>query len=635
MCGITGQFLKTLPFDFERRIQASVQSLQHRGPNDSGHVLFFPSQGYISLGHTRLSIIDLSHAGHQPMNSVDQRYVLVFNGEIYNYKELKADLEILGHEFISDSDTEVLLQSWARWGADSIPRLRGMFAFVIYDKQLGTLTCVRDGFGIKPLYYSCTKDGFAFSSEISALHKLLPEAPSLNLQSTYEYLENGRYDDDGSTFFDGVEELKPGHILALDLDNIGCPSIVRWWWPSIAERTDLSFADAVLKLRHMFLDNVRLHLRSDVAIGAALSGGVDSSSVVCAMRYLEPTMPIHTFSYVARGSALDEECWVDLVNLYVGGTPHKVVIAPDELAKDIDRLILAQGAPFGGTSIYAQYRVFELAHEQRVIVTLDGQGADELLAGYDGYPGQRLRSLLERRQFRKAAFFLRAWGGASDRSMFYATRSAVFSMLPRWLQLGSKMMLRRRRSPWLNRPWLVRNGVHLNANPKPPESSDAIGRRVAEALRDTLTGRGLNSLLRHGDRNSMHWSIESRVPFLTTDMAEFLLSLPESYLISSGGETKYIFREAMRGIVPDVILNRSDKIGFATPELQWLQGCKADALKWLQAAESIPFLNATECLRDVSAMLNGVEPFTPKAWRLINFCRWTQLVHSADGAVNS
>jgi asparagine synthase (glutamine-hydrolysing) len=633
MCGITGQFIKTLRADFEYRIQASVNLLRHRGPNDSGHALFFLSQGGVSLGHTRLSIIDLSQAGHQPMSSADERYVLVFNGEIYNYKELRGNLETLGYEFTSDSDTEVLLQSWVHWGADSIPRFRGMFAFVIYDKQLGTLTCVRDGFGIKPLYYCCTQDGFAFSSEISALHKLLPETPPLNLQNVYEYLENGRYDEGGGTFFQGVMELEPGHVLTQDLSGGGGPSIVRWWWPSIAERNDLSFPDAVLQLRRMFLDNVRLHLRSDVAVGAALSGGVDSSSVVCAMRHLEPDMPIHTFSYVARGSALDEERWVDLVNQRVGGIPHKVLIAPDDLAKDVDRLILAQGEPFGGTSIYAQYRVFRDASEQGVIVTLDGQGADELLAGYDGYPAQRLRSLLETGQFRRAFFFLRAWAGASDRSMLYATRSAFFSMLPRWLQLGIKMGLRRHRANWLNRPWLARRGVHLHTNPRARESNDAVGRRVAAALRNTLTGHGLNSLLRHGDRNSMHWSVESRVPFLTTDMAEFLLSLPESYLISSAGETKHIFREAMRGIVPDEVLDRRDKIGFATPELEWLRGSKTDALKWLQAAESIPFLNATECRRDVEAMLNGVKPFTLKAWRLINFCRWTQLVHSADGVV--
>lgn len=629
MCGIIGGWLPQSSCRPFPAFDAGLSRLAHRGPNDQGLERFHRAEGTAVLGHTRLSIIDLTSGGHQPMRSRDGRYALIFNGEIYNYKELRQELQGLGHQFVSDSDTEVLLTCWLVWGPGCLPRLRGMFAFVVYDQLAGTLTCVRDAFGIKPFFYQQSGDGFLFASEVPALLALLPRSPLLNLQRVYDYLVLGSYDDRAETFFKGTLQLLPGHMLTLDLSAPSAAQISRWWWPAITERTDLSFLDATEQLRSMFLDNVRLHLRSDVPLGAALSGGIDSSALVCAIRHVEPDMPIHTFSYVARGSGVDEERWADLVNEHVGAISHKVVVAPEELTADLDDMIRAQGEPFGSTSIYAQYRVFQLAREHGVTVTLDGQGADELLAGYDGYPGSRLRSLFDKGQLVELARFLHAWSRWPGRSAGRGARTLIGQFVPAQLRgLALKMTGRDLAPAWLNVSML--DGVALQSPLLSSELSDTSGRRLAAALRQQLTGQGLNALLRHGDRNSMRWSVESRVPFLTTDMAEFLLSLPEHYLISPEGETKHIFRAAMRGLVPSPILDRRDKVGFETPERAWLMHLGDKVFTWLEAAETLPFLNAAACKAEVQAMINGQKSFNFRAWRLINFCRWAQIVRAAS-----
>lgn len=628
MCGILGIFSSKPRADIEQRVQEGIKLLHHRGPDDQGCEIFPAANGMIALGHTRLSIIDLSTGGHQPMSSSDGRYVIVFNGEIYNYIELRRELLILGYVFRTDSDTEVLLASWAQWGADCLPKLRGMFAFAIFDSMTASLTCVRDAFGIKPLFYHLNQNGFIFASELSALLCLLSTHPGLNLQRAYDYLVFGGHDHNEATFFKDILHVLPGHIIHLDLrENALSPQSKCWWWPSIKERTDLSFTQAGEQLREMFLRNIRLHLRSDAPFGAALSGGVDSSAVVCAMRYLEPDMPIHTFSFVARGSDVDEEYWVDIVNRHVGAIAHKIVVNPQELGRDLDDMIKAQGEPFGSTSIYAQYRMFQLAREQGITVTLDGQGADELLAGYNGYPHGYLHSLLDQHRYMAMPNFLNAWLQWPGRSRNEALKSLGVALIPTHCKQIIYQFAGRKIVPeWMNYDWMKKNQIAF----KPPENirvgnDDGRGRRLTELLRSDITGRRVNRLLRYADRNSMHWSIENRVPFLTTDLAEFLLSLPENFLLSQQGQTKFIFRSAMRGIVPDLVLDRRDKIGFDTPERAWLQSQSEQISQWLEAADELPFLDAFAIRQKVKDIIEGNQNFSQQAWRFINYCRWVQL----------
>ena len=624
MCGILGGFFKSQLND--KQIHLALSKMNNRGPDDRGYERFDSAQtGELILGHTRLSIIDLSSAGHQPMSSGCGRYHIVFNGEIYNYKELRLELIELGYYFDTESDTEVLLKAWQAWGQHCLVRLIGMFAFVVYNMERMTITCVRDGFGIKPFFYAMDDSQFIFASDINALLELREQPKKPCLQRAYDYLVNGVYDSNDLTFIDGVKHLMPGSLMAFDLSKACITKNLKWWSPSIMERTDLTFEQAAEKVREQFLENVKLHLRSDVPLGVALSGGIDSSAVVCAMRYLEPKADIHTFSYIAIDSPVSEENWVDFVNDHTNAKSYKVVAKGDELLRDLDDLIQAQGEPFGSTSIYAQYRVFKLAKESGITVTLDGQGADELLAGYSGYPKQRKQSLFEQHDLKTLLSFTNQWKNWPGRGNLKAYHCLKAGIAPNSLRpLLKKLFIKSAKLSWLNVDYLSQKGVLLKTELQ-GQIDDNKGRRVVEALANSLQIRGLPHLLRHSDRNSMRFSVESRVPFLTLQTADFLLSLPEEYLISNKGETKSVFRAAMRGIVPDQILDRKDKIGFETPEKVWLTAMAPTLRKWLEDAHEIEFINTSELIKEFDLIIAGKKPFTWQVWRWVNFIRWHKL----------
>lgn len=622
MCGITGGWWPSRPASLDDKLAQALTAMQRRGPDDRGYELYEAGSGVAALGHTRLAVIDLSAAGHQPMHSQDALVSIVFNGEIYNYRELRAELQPMGHRFVSGSDTEVLLAAWRQWGQACLRRLVGMFAFVVFDRARGTLTCVRDAFGVKPFFYTQEQGSFLFASEVAAIKQLKQQKVQLDWQRAYDYLVHADYDSGARSFIDGVLHLLPGQLVELDLASGELSEPQRWWSAQIAERSDLSFEQATEQVRERFLESIRLHLRSDVPLGAALSGGIDSSAVVCAMRHVDPHLPINTFSYIARGNAMSEEVWVDRVNQHVGAVPHKVFVSGSELTRDLDDMITAQGEPFGSTSIYAQYRVFQLAREQGVTVTLDGQGADEMLAGYNGYPGQRIRSLLEKGQLAEAWHFLNEWSRWPGRSRMAGVKrtvaemsqGAIYDALRRLNGMGSLPV-------WIRPEPLEARGI-VRRYPRQQAQAGSAGRRVMAELALSLTQRGLPALLRHGDRNSMRFSVESRVPFLTLDLVELTMSLPESYLISRQGETKHIFRAAMRGIVPDDILARRDKIGFATPEQEWLMGMSQMVRAWLAEDLGLPFFDQAAVLAQFDHVVAGRQPFSWQVWRWVNFCRW-------------
>jgi asparagine synthase (glutamine-hydrolysing) len=623
MCGIFGSFNKYQLADYDKKLNLVLKALHHRGPDDHGVEKFKVADKFLTLGHTRLSIIDLSSGGHQPIFSNDDRYSMVFNGEIYNYPELREELKAYDHIFHTDSDTEVLLACWTQWGVDCLPKLRGMFAFVVFDKKKKELICVRDAFGIKPFFYLYSDGDFYFASEIQALLKLWGGKTQPNWQRAYDYLVWGVHDDHESTFIDRIKILMPGHTMRLSLEKPHSMDIKRWWWPSIEERNDLSFEQATEKVRELFLQNVRLHMRSDVPIGAALSGGVDSSAIVCAMRYLEPKIPIHTFSYVARGYSVNEEPWVDFVNEQISAIPHKVVIQPKELAKDLDDLIKIQGEPFGSTSIYAQYRVFKAARQEGITVMLDGQGADELLAGYFGYPGARILSLLNEYRIKKIFSLIRYWFQNTNANSYLKFLLLAHDAIPENMQgFGRKLIGKHSQPFWINRNFLEKNNINIKY-PKPiylPSSKDN-GRRLSGTLRKKICGHGLMKLLRLEDRNSMCNSIESRVPFLTTEFAETTLGLPEDFLLSSKAETKYVFRRSMKGIVPDKILDRKDKIGFNAPIFNTLKLGEDFNLDYTGH-----IFNKVLVKEKLKNAQNHNLVIDDQSWRIINFTKWMQIM---------
>ncbi|MBL0598176.1 asparagine synthase (glutamine-hydrolyzing) [Aeromonas jandaei] len=627
MCGFLGGFYKNAKD--ESLLKRSLELIQHRGPDHSSFIESVSGDSFLYLGHTRLSIIDLTDFAAQPFHSRCGRYVLIFNGEIYNYKEIREELIGIGYRFYTESDTEVLLNALILWGVACLPRLIGMFSFVFYDRKQEVLLLVRDAFGIKPFFYSINNGEITFGSEIRALLSLKNEKAKPNLQRAYDYLVHGDYDSNEESFIDGVFHLSPAHYFTFDLKTKTATQPECWWQPVIDTNENISFDEAVSQLRTLFLDSVRLHLRSDVPLGVALSGGIDSSAVVSAVRYLEPNLPIKTFSYIASDSRISEERWVDLLNEQMGATAHKVIANQDEMREDLDAMLLMQGEPFGGTSIYAQYRVFKLAKESGVTVTLDGQGADELLAGYSGYPGHRLLGIIEGQGWLAAHRYAKRWSQSPGRNYALAWQYLGRIKLPDSLyELARKKMGRDFQPAWLNIDYLSQRGVEFKEK-RATLKQENKGVRVKEALANSLTGRGLSSLLRHGDRNSMAFSIESRVPFLTLPLAEFLLSLPENYLVSDDGVTKHVFREAMRGIMPDSHLDRKDKIGFATPESNWLLNM-VDVIKgWITDAPELPFLDKSELLKEFQQIIEGNQSFDGRVWRWVNYLRWYTLMDIA------
>jgi asparagine synthase (glutamine-hydrolysing) len=624
MCGFLGYVSKKSVS--ETHFRDALQLMAHRGPDYHSTIKDKIADFNIGLGHTRLSIIDLSEHAAQPFESSCRRYVLAFNGEIYNYRELKSELTELGYSFRTHSDTEVLINALSAWGLNVLSRLIGMFAFVLLDRKDKKIFLVRDAFGIKPFFYILQQDKLLFASELKSLLNIYNGKIKPNLQRAYEYLVHGVYDSSADTFVEGVNHLPPAHYLTFNLKNGEASEPIRWWQPSIAKSYELSFGQAKEKLRDLFLESVKLQLRSDVPLGIALSGGIDSSAVASAVRYLEPEMPLHTFSYVASEALISEEKWIDKLNQSMQAVEHKVLASEREMQADLDDMVLKQGEPFGSTSIYAQYRVFKLARDHGVTVTLDGQGADELLAGYFGYPGHRLLSLIESEGLLSAHAYAKRWANSPDRSYPMAWKYLLRIKLPDFLYaLVRKRMGRDFQPLWLDTQYLAEEGVRFMES-RAPLAKENRGKRVKEALANALVGRGLPALLRHGDRNSMAFSIESRVPFLTLPLAEFLLSLPENYLISNEGVTKHVFREAMRGIVPDSHLDRKDKIGFATPESTWLIRMGGVIKNWIEQAPDIVFIKKSEVLMELSQVLDGKRPFDNRVWRWVNYLRWYSLM---------
>ena len=635
MCGIAGYVAASDPRPFAAYQSTVLDVLRHRGPDDAGWWVDGragrnppPEEpGRHALFHRRLSILDLSDLGHQPMATPDGRFVIAFNGEVYNYVELRKELANAGCRFQSQSDTEVLLWAFAQWGPACLPKLVGMFAFALFDRDRNRLILARDSFGIKPLYFAQPAAGFAFASEMKALRPLV--SGRVRADRLFQYLRDGLTDHGGETLLADIHQLPAAHWLEVDLATAKVGEPRRYWDIDLSRRSNLSFPEAVTQARELFLDSVRLHLRSDVPVGAALSGGIDSSAIVSAMRAVAPNADLRTFSYIADDPAVAEEKYADMVADRAGAVASKVHLGPADLVADLDQLIGTQDEPFGSTSIYAQYRVFRLAAESGVKVMLDGQGADEMLAGYHGYFAARVGSLLGRGEWVKAYTFARAASrlpGVGGRAMLLAR--GLRGLLPAGMQAVGKAGFGRPKVPaWLNAEWFARRQVVTSAGKQSARRTE----QLRERLYHTITATSLPMLLRYEDRDSMAWSIESRVPFLTPALAEFFLSLPEHYLISPEGVTKHVFREAMRGLVPDPVLDRRDKIGFATPERQWLEALAPWVGNVLSPSRlaRVPALNAPVVAQEWRGVLDGSRPFDWRVWRWVNLVRWAE-VRDAD-----
>ncbi len=632
MCGIGG--VVTLDGRADPDTLASFhRSLHHRGPDDHGWLAWnrgdsistgrfprLPTPSDVLLVHNRLSIIDLSPTGHQPMSTPDGRLHLIFNGEIYNYVELRAELEA-SYRFVGTSDTEVLLAAWAAWGPTSLDRLRGMFAFAVLDTLEQRLWLVRDPFGIKPLYFTRRRGSFWFASEIPALIDAGATTRRINPQGLYDFLHSGRVDHDGTTMLEGVNQLRPAQVASLTLDGSSPTITTSTYWSPPMNRIDRPFDEVVDDIRDRFRHSIRTHLRSDVPVGCALSGGIDSTAIICTMREeLGPDAEIHAFSYVAEDLRYDEERWIDMAAERSGAIVHKVRISPDDLVEDAIDLIRSQGEPFGSTSILAQRCVFKAAKEHGVTVLLDGQGADELFGGYRSYLAGAFADLVRSGRWLKAARLATQVTRMPDVSIGRREIARVAAkLLP---ERSSEALLDRagfgKFPPWMDREWFIDRGVDGTATTRPAGLDDTL----AEAFSAT----SLPSLLRFEDRNSMRWSRESRVPFLEQDFVESVFRAPLSAIVADDGLTKASFRAAMRGTVPDQILDRRDKIGFTTPEDRWMSSTSPWVRSVLEsdAALRIDGLDADRCSAHWGSVLSEAATFDWRVWRWINVILWAE-----------
>ena len=590
MCGIFGVLQRRDAISLAA-IEAGRDVLAHRGPDGAGlwhHVL--PGGERVALAHRRLSIIDLSARGAQPLlitcdgavrpardrEQVAVRYALSYNGEIYNYVELRDELRRLGHRFSSSCDTEVLLRSYEQWGASCLERFNGMFAFALWDEGRQELFCARDRFGEKPFHYlvDAPSGVFAFASEVKSFVRAGLSPAEFNDRAVYRYLRFGEQAGVSQTVWKNVLRLPPAHFMRVAIrDAKVAVQLHRYWDLDLEAENSLSRSQQVEQFRNLFRDSVSMRLRADVPVGTGLSGGVDSSSVVCQIRELGVASGQQTFTARMDDPELDESTHAQMVATAANVDAHSVVPSATALLDEMDALFLAQEEPFPSTSMFSSYLVNQLARECGVVVLLDGQGADEYLAGYAHYPAFVLSQLARLGRVREWFSERRA---VRERLNIdpVPPRAALYHYIAGRNGSGELPVDADLRTPHLRSDFVV---AHAEEQVRRVQIQGTPLRTRLYA--DLMLGH-LQELLRYGDRNSMHFSREVRLPFLDHRLVEFSLSLPDDSLFYRG-ESKWILRRAMRGIVPNPILDRRDKVGFATPWKQWWTGRTGDQLRQL------------------------------------------------------
>jgi asparagine synthase (glutamine-hydrolysing) len=534
-------------------------SISHRGPDDAG--FWQAPGGNAMLGSRRLAILDLSPSGHQPMVDEKSGSVIAFNGEIYNYVELASQLASSGCRFHSRTDTEVLLKSYEKWGQECLARLNGMFAFAIWDEHRQTLFAARDRFGEKPFYFyqDANRDLLAFGSEIKALiaGRMFDARPDPG--AVCSFLASEGIDAGRETIVENVFALPAAHALEFSWRD---RSLKIWrYWDLDGERIirfsdDQQYADRFYEL---LSDSVRLRLRSDVPVGSSLSGGLDSSTIVGLVAKTKPSAGQETFSARFAESPFDEGPHIERMAAWSGVRNHAVYPDPRNLPEEIEPLTWQQDAPFHSSSIYAQWCVMRLAGDRGVTVLLDGQGADEILAGYHSYFSSCIAELLGRYRVLAAAGALRRYTAAHGPGHLPLICAGL---LPAVLRSSVKA--------W-RRPRAINKDFQRTWSRPRVDGKKKFKHPLHQLLYETLTETSLPALLRYADRNSMAFSREVRLPFMDHRLVEYLFAIPADQKID-GSTTKIVLRNATRGILPEEIRNRKDKIGFAPPESVWLLG---------------------------------------------------------------
>jgi asparagine synthase (glutamine-hydrolysing) len=607
MCGIAGFIDPSLRNkDAEKMISSMLGSISHRGPDASLNWIRMP----VVLGHNRLSIIDLSEDGNQPMHHFDS--AIIFNGEIYNYIEVRDELIQKGYKFKTQSDTEVILAAYREWGRNSVNKFVGMWAFALWDKLNGELFCSRDRFGIKPFYYIHDGDRFYFGSEYKVLKQTPVFSNEINLDQVSRGLQLGWVCYDDETYFSKVKSLPAACNL---LYNNGNVKVERYWDIDLNRKFNGTESEKREAFKNLFIDSVKLHMRADVEVGGCLSGGLDSSSIASAVAKLFPETNFKTFTIFYDGkNEVDERPWVQEV-LKEYGTLKNYTYSPNEnlLSEILSKVLYHAEVPIAGSSPISQYFVMQLASQHKIKVLLDGQGSDEYLAGYMHSFYRLMGGMMKRMQLFSAG-----------KELISHARMQNFSFAKNISTIGKSLLAGIRDEESLYRfefenyyPYLSNeksNNIHLN--------SDG-GSRLNQFLYNLTFNTSLPSLLHYEDRNSMAFSIESRVPFLDHRLVEFVFSVDDSDKFHLG-ITKKILRDSLQGLVPTSILQRKDKKGFVTPgEVKWLRNPLKQLLEINYAG--IDFLAEKKVRSVIEDFKAGNNKNASLVWRIAMLDQWMKL----------
>ena len=644
------------------QIRKMTEVIQHRGPDGEGYLLVCPDEKIltaggnstteavweektpyqpihhinqledmsfrIAMGHKRLAIVDLSAFGHLPMAYAQNRYWITFNGEIYNHVELRFELEAMGHTFYSQTDTEVILASYQEWGVECQQKFNGMWSFIIYDRQTDEIFLSRDRFGIKPLYYWFAPEGnFCVASEIKQFTTLSGWKAQINPQRVYDYLVYSYTDHTDETMFLGVHQVPGGCYIKFGCNDIkpsfeGKVSWVRWY--TLEEKVyQGNFEDASLEFENLFKKAVNLQLRADVPIGSSLSGGIDSSAIVCQvaneLKNKGTKDLLKTFSSCASDLRYDEKKWIDIVIKHVSVDSHFVYPKLEDVFKVTPKLLWHQDEPYQSQSALLGFHVFELAKQNDIKVILNGQGADEYLGGYNQFTSAKFNKLINRLEWIKVIKEVNKSGQFTAYKITRIVQDFLLSKLPSSIKrnMANKFGIYKQIKGLINSN--VLKSVEMNPNESIPEKLNSV-KNISKHM---LFYGTLPKYLRWEDRNSMAHSIEVRVPYLDHNLVEFCYNLPLEFL-EHNGETKRVQRSGLKGILPKGILDRKDKMGFITPEEKWVIEDNPSLFrnKIIEAIILSKGIINPNALFYFDKMVSGEIPFDYTYWRLILFGEW-------------
>jgi asparagine synthase (glutamine-hydrolysing) len=564
MCGIAGILSLDDSFITKERLQNMTDSISHRGPDGEGH--WINANGNVGFGHRRLSVIDLSAAASQPMHYLG-RYFITYNGEIYNYIELRQELLKSGYHFSTQSDTEVILAAYDCWREKCLQHFDGMFALAIWDEKEQMLFAARDRFGEKPFYYYQEENTLIFASEMKALWVLGVEKKVDN-KMMLNYLTLGHLqnpNDKGQTFFENIFSLPPSSYLSFNI-QLTTFNIRSYWDIDKETEVKVSPSDAIETFGALLTNSVNRRLRSDITVGTSLSGGLDSSSVVSLISSLTENRSLKTFSAVFPGFEKDESSYIRSVVNQFNIENFTTTPTESDLIRDFEKLCYHQEEPFSSSSIYAQFRVFQLAKEQNVKVLLDGQGADETLAGYNKYIHWYLQQLINRVNI---PVFRHEKKIFTDRKIPFrwGFKNYVAAMFPSHVAI---LLEKSEVKKTCSHPDISKDFVKLSMG----KEQEGILKPAIDKLNDILYFNtmhlGLEELLRFADRNAMAHGVEVRLPFLQYELVEFLFSISAGYKMHEGW-TKWLLRKTMEKNLPPEIVWRTDKVGYEPPQQQWMR----------------------------------------------------------------